>query len=815
MPTAPANPASTSSGQNQELYRTTLQEAAAGGSVLMGKMVDSARQILQAQEASLRDPKERELVATAANQLRRQEQNLYAAYPQALLRAFGGPQSGYKSQTLSVADVHFDQLELMDEAQVQISVTLARIRQYVMETALVSLSELNSLICGLQGMGSVRAEHNPLRPDSYIGALKEVVEQTELPRSMQLLWFNALTTVLGPELRAFYVTLNAQLRQQGVTTVGFAVPAGFGSHTGGAALPSAAAPIAAAPTAPAAAVDVETAMQTQAAPLVDEMVHVPPAFQSRARDPRLLTLDKLRRLLVGELATPSSGGNRVAEFSAQFDQQYEGNNLGVPQGPPSEFAETLPAAVEALTEMKQVDRVVQSLQQRRTTESATAHPQAHSIEAQRQSLRQGARDVAQAISLEVVTLMVDNMARDPRLLEPVCQVIRGLEPALLRLALVDPRFFTDKQHPARRLLHELTHHSLAFESATAAGFDRFMGELQESLAPLLRASIESGEVFEARLAILQKHWNVDSQARSKYQDLAVDVLAHAEARNILAEKIAHKIEKHPDSAKVPAVVLDFLCGPWAQVLAQARIKQGVGSPAAEKFEALVPALLWSAHPELARTNPAKLTRVVPRLLTTLREGLDTIQYPVTRTSNFLEALMAIHQQIFRANTVLPSADAGVNATLPEMALPDRVRPVADGNPWIAPEEALASNFVELQENPADADPADAPLVPELLPDLLPASDPQAMTESDFSLGSWVEMWTAGQWQRTQLTWASPHGTLFLFTGIFGTTQSMTRRSRDKLLATGRLRLVSGQSVDQEALDAVAQTAMRNSVDSVL
>jgi dihydroxyacetone kinase DhaKLM complex PTS-EIIA-like component DhaM len=44
---------------------------------------------------------------------------------------------------------------------------------------------------------------------------------------------------------------------------------------------------------------------------------------------------------------------------------------------------------------------------------------------------------------------------------------------------------------------------------------------------------------------------------------------------------------------------------------------------------------------------------------------------------------------------------------------------------------------------------------------------------------------------------------------------MTRRSRDKLLASGKLRLVSVQPVVEGALDAVAQTAMRNSVDSVM
>jgi len=57
--------------------------------------------------------------------------------------------------------------------------------------------------------------------------------------------------------------------------------------------------------------------------------------------------------------------------------------------------------------------------------------------------------------------------------------------------------------------------------------------------------------------------------------------------------------------------------------------------------------------------------------------------------------------------------------------------------------------------------------------------------------------------------------LFLFTSVFGTTQSMTRRSRDKLVANGCLRLVSAQTVVGGALDAVAQIALRNSLDTTL
>ena len=81
-----------------------------------------------------------------------------------------------------------------------------------------------------------------------------------------------------------------------------------------------------------------------------------------------------------------------------------------------------------------------------------------------------------------------------------------------------------------------------------------------------------------------------------------------------------------------------------------------------------------------------------------------------------------------------------------------------------------------------------------------------------AIGTWVELLIAGKWERTQLSWASPHGTLFLFTNSYGSTQSMTKRSLDKLLAEGAMRLISQQTVVQGALDAVAQVAMRNSVD---
>ena len=197
------------------------------------------------------------------------------------------------------------------------------------------------------------------------------------------------------------------------------------------------------------------------------------------------------------------------------------------------------------------------------------------------------------------------------------------------------------------MLQELTHRSLAFDSENSPGFGGFLKELEAAVGPLASLDIQDDEPFERVLMGLQEAWAQAARQKERAREQAVFALQHAEARNLLAEKIARSIEDHPDAPKVPEVVIDFLCGPWAQVVAQARIKGGAGSHVADKYQALISALLWSAHPDLARQNVTKLTRLVPRLLATLREGLDSIGYPATRTSAFFEALMAIHQLAFR------------------------------------------------------------------------------------------------------------------------------------------------------------------------
>lgn len=709
----------------QALYRTVMKEAAAQGRTLMQRLVRRAALSMPQRAARIADEHERKLLSDAARTLMKHEGALCEAYPQALLAEFAHAISGDTRK----AALSFEALELMGDEQMQESVDLLRLQQVVLAEVEADLTELNALVCAVQGLRSVQADRNPLRPEVYVRSLRTVALQSPVPAAVRNRWMQHLGEALAPELARVYQELCVVLRSQGVVGAGYN------------AIPS---------------------PETEAA-----------ARESGSgRASALLNIKELRRLLSGEL-----------EGSSPATQE----DATVP-----DFPMTMPAALEALQEMKQVDAVMQRLQG-----SEAAH--------------EGPRAVAQALGQEVVALMVENIASDARLLAPVQQLVRELEPALQRLALGDPRFFSDRKHPARRLLEQMTQRSLAWESAGAPGFAAFVEPLQQAVEALVGTRIEGAEPFDFALRSLEEAWGDVQQRDRHHREKAVRALLQAEQRNLLAEKIAKEMRARPDVAGAPREIVSFIAGPWSQVMAQARLADATGSPDPGGFAAVVADLAWSSQPRVAAGNVTRLAKLAGALLDKLRHGLATIDYPAPATQRFIGHVAASHQQVLKA-AGQPGRPAPLSTTMTREELEAMLGPDEDTGPgpWLGPTEAQHSGFMQTHQSivPKPLFQETQPAVSDTRPGLLAP----VVTDAGLPPGAWVEMLIDGGWARYQVTWASPHGTLFMFANAAGKTHSMTRRLLDKMLQAGTLRMISGQAVVDGALDAVAQTALRNSLD---
>lgn len=754
------------------------------------RVIETTRMSLQARLDSARTPGEHNAMQEARQQLVRLASVMAERYPDALRKALDEDTAqGDDKPTRSLFTVNFDDLELMDEAQINDSVERARARQVLVTAVEGPLADLDALVCAAQGLPRVQPEHNPLRPDVFLQALQSVVSRMQVTPQVRHDWMGLMAQALGTELRSLYLAQIDQLKQSGVKPVGYAMRQATGEVVYVAPAEAGVSPGFAA----------------------DNDLYV--ASSTSAGDP-LLTLDRLRRLLLGEFngaaapaETRAPANDSQESFADRFAREFEDPALGLPHinPPATDFAMTVPAAFEALQEMNQVGQMMERLGTPRTLAAPGAD--GHSAAAQRAQVQ----GLGQALSMEVVALMVDNIARDTRLLWPVQQFIRALEPALMQLALSDPRFFSHKEHAARRLLQDITDRSQAFNSPEAPGFQSFMRSLMHIAGPLATATIESADDFEQVLQQLHAKWAEKDQALRQERQRAIEALQHAEQRHLLAAQISRELWLLPSMGKVPDAISRFLLGPWAQVMAEARLSAKPGTTDPGRYQELVEALIWSVQPELTRANTGQLARLLPKLLPKLREGLASIDYPADRTEAVFALLMQLHQQAFtpgpRVAAPAPAAPTSAAPMATPAAEPAQPAPLDDDDPWVAPSEARESGYIDISQSPESED---ADSAPETAPSNVA---PLPLPASTITVGTWVNLQVAGQWERTQLSWIGSHGNLFLFTSASGRTQSMTLRLLDRLLQQGALQVLAEQTVVDNALNAVAQTAMQNSVES--
>lgn len=761
----------------------------------MQQLVGAAKAALAEQESSSRDLVQRDLAAQALRLLGQHEAQLARAYPLALLEAFADgpaqPQQSGQPQTQPQAGpgqdsgIDFGELSLVDEADVLAQLELARAQQAAIHATEAALSELNALVSSAQGLASVQPERNPLRPENYIRALQQVIAELGVAAEVRQLWMTHMRDLLGQQLVGAYQRAARQLREQGVEPVGYAVAAIAGAvrFVGGAALP-----------ATSSFAGMETAAHTLASGLGSHYgapVTGASAWGGMSSGAPLDMHTQEALLTVGLLQQMLATGGDPHAWSGSTAAAPIQSHPGQPGG------QVQQDAAEAMQDLAQLEQLVGRL----AGSGVSAHGQAAVSRSAALPAAPGAELDAAA---GVVSRMMDNIALDSRLLPAMQRAVQELAPALRQLVRHDTGFFSDEQHPARRLLDELTQRSLAFQSEDEPGFSRFMRLVDEAVLYLAGASIESAKPFERVLRALDKAWETQERRQREYQEQRQRARQQRERRALLAERAAADFRRLPAASRAFAQMLAFVTGPWAQVVALAQSEDD--ADAAQGYLDLAPVLLTMGGPVPADADGLALAAAIGQALPLLERGLASIAHPADSTAQIMQLLrdwqarLQEHAQAGQetqqeaqqtpeqaAQELPPPEPPAAAQTLQPSAVADEPQSVSpDERAEAVPSESAAP----LPESSPSA--ALAPL-PASAPDrtsteAIPASkDQQSASAPELSLGLWFEIGSPQAGVRRQLTWTSPNRTLFLFTSADGSTQSMTRRMIDRLAAEGRFR----------------------------
>jgi hypothetical protein len=763
---------------SDDLFAQCLREAVTLSGPMMGAMARNAVDLMRARQATETELPARMDMGDAADALERQSAFLSERFPLVLKQTLDkAVLPGSESQAKpAAAALRFDQLELMDDAQVQGRIDTARLQQSLALACERELSELDGLVCGARGLAQVQPDRNPLRPPTYGTALFDLLALMTGSAAQRVLWMQYLGASAGAQLRKVYQQLIQSLQAQQVQAVVYSRNASSGAQLG----------------------------QRFDQQRSDLQGNTPQRSGSAERSaaPRL-TVNQLRQVLHSDHFAPQDANEpTLDDVQGDLDELH--------------------ALVQRLA------GGAGSAAQASTQGQSEAKAQTDENNEERKSDDEVAQDV--------VRMMVDNLCDDQRLLQAVRDWVGTLEPALLALVQVDKRFLNDEQHPARQMLDAVTARSLGFSSEAAEGFVEFFAPVKRACTSLQPHDMANAQPFALAWQSIQHAWSEQKSAMQVHREQAMQALLQAEQRNLLAEKIALEVTRREDARLAPIFVKQFLAGPWSQVLATARLSSALVQEA-QIYLNVIADLLWSAVPEEALRNRQRLVRTIPGMLATLRAGLVTINSPDAHNAAFFTQLMHVHETALKAKGSAQLAD---KPQVPGTAVRAETRPAPidrevlekalqrndEDAVWLAPQEMRDSGFISGYPDDEESSPEDTlpmqyidEVAPETPNDVASHSQPETSAVGDVlvieppALGSWVEFLSNGAWVRAQLTWASPHGTLFMFTGAAGNPYSMTRRALDKMQARESMRIITQDSVVVGALNAVAQAALRNSVEA--
>ena len=507
---------------DQTSYRPSLHDCIEAVLEQSGELMDDVLQGMGGSPApgKSKSSSKRTISPAALDQLRKQADGLrdtFAVQLRIAIYQSGSQNSGQESL------VRFEDFQLLDENQINTNIEYALAQQEIQLAVDEVLPALNVLISSLLGWLTVQAHLNPLRPENFARALRESLLQHVPSEEIRTSLITPAAGILGASLRQLYKELTDWLRSQGI----------------------------------------EPVMRVSSSPTADAASRGNAAESSVTRT--MLTLDKLRRLLSGELDAEGAAGAK-------------------------DFLHTVPASMVALEDLKMVEPMMKRLSQRaaKAPAEAAAGGTAKTVSREKNESRKLGRQLGE----EVVRLMLDNLMQDERLLPKVRAQVKALEPVLLTLSQSDPRFFSDRKPPAGQLLDRITHLSRRYQTERDEGFPRFLERVASGVKELTEGQGES-ESFARVLMSLEEHWSrVDLELRPR-QEEAARALVHAEQRNLLAHKLAADFQQRLKDIKVPELLAAFLCGPWTQVIAESQFRRVDGTFHPDGYPVLGAALLLS------------------------------------------------------------------------------------------------------------------------------------------------------------------------------------------------------------------------------
>lgn len=689
-------------------------------------------------------------------ELRRKRAVAEREFQQEMARGFSSFTTRQRKTATSSEDSDEDELSLVGEEELEETLAITNMVNKAENRYAQDLNALNQRLAVLAGGSQVDNKSNPAGPGLICEAFRSAAGEFDLDTRSRLILYKLFDRFVVEELADFYGELNQLLIDAGV-------------------LPQIKTPVRRRQEAePPADAEERQEGRTRQEPAEGRRGSAGGQAAEGGAEGEGEVMHTIRDLLASrhEGEQDPSGQYQYNPFDdeALMGQKPSGtayyahldliNALAVLQGEIARSARTIQPG--AVTEIK--DQLIGQV--RKLTDSAKS-----------QKMSSADED-----TIDLVGMLFEFILTDRNLPDTIQAVLSRLQIPYLKIALEDRGFFSQRGHPARRLLDDMAKAGIGWTPDNDKDH-KLLDKIREIVDRVLHEFDDDMELFDKLVAdfdeFMTKYRRVAEVAERRTTEATRGRERLHQARKQAAREILSRIE----AEKLPEVAQNLLARPWANVLVLTLLRHGEDSQEWAQALKVADDVIWALKPKPTEAERMELIELVHPLCEAIREGLALVALHEDEVEQLLEDLTECFETVLNHDRLTP-ARAADSEGVPTKAGPD----------WMA----------EIEEEDTVEDESSAAAT----------TDEYVQAVKEIPLGTWMEFADEeGDNQRAKLSWISPISHRYLFVNQKGV--KIADRTREELaiaLRDGRAQVLDDVPLFDRALDAIAER-LRNSPEA--
>ncbi len=388
-----------------------------------------------------------------------------------------------------------------------------------------------------------------------------------------------------------------------------------------------------------------------------------------------------------------------------------------------------------------------------------------------------------AMTIDIVAMLFDAIFNDPELSATVRAELAKLQIPVLKVALVDKSFFSDRKHPARRLLDVVASSGIGRNEKDEP---RLVDKIREIVEAVVEGFESNLNVFAVQTYKLEEFLRDEEKSARNKSERVLDQLEQRDRQEIAVKRVGEELAARTGQTKIPSLVAAFLDRFWRRVLTEVFVRDGDTGDQWSEVLATMDDLIWSVQSKETAEERSRLLTALPDLLKRLRRGLEAVHLEEA-WDPFFDRLIRLHMSALHKE-MPQEQDSGKDAFTSYAPRFD----VAD-----AAQSPLSA------EGLATGEQAGVPL------DEAEIVDGYLTLARSLEVGDWVEFQRFRGTRKTlRLGWVSKYRGVYLFTNRQGDNAlTLATTSLAGHLRKGMARVLSQDALTDRAVAQVLNQVM--------